>query len=514
MTVGTPAQAVTVYLDTIASFTYFDALDSKQCQNPYGAQQTRLCAGGSFQTNFSSTYHSEVSGGFNCTEDGTVIAAGDLATDIVQLDDVQISNVRFGIAENSIAESGSLGLGYGLNYLTQTDSPYRSILAQLQDANIIQSKLYSLFLNESGASTGNIIFGGVDFQRFSGPLVAVDFLASDTDWQGTQILSGGSNSAPIIGVTQPMVAVTDIGIAFRNGTQTQVYTTDNATGQTSDSLPSILDVSDPWWSVSNEVYGRITPSIPGLNASSGVIDCESASESINITVGIAKSITIDVPLKNLVIPVFNAQTNVQNTTADGLPLCLFAMYAANASLSNPYFLGSSVMQAMYLVFDLDNAQVSIASPLYNSSFGYSIAAIPAGPNGISKALQSGYYSTVSALTAPSNRAMDVALITATGSPGSNTPVGRTTSTEVGQNLGTAAIPQQGKVTSQVILSSGTLGLATTSTAPAASTTANATATATHSGAIDKLQPPMITSNHTGWVDLVVMTGFLSAIFVL
>lgn len=108
-----------------------------------------MCAGGAFQSNFSETYQVEVVNGFNWTLGNEVIATGDLATDIVQIGDIQIANMHFGVAKRNIAEAGGIGLGYGLNDGAAIDSPSRSFLQQLQAAGAIESRLYSLLLNSS-----------------------------------------------------------------------------------------------------------------------------------------------------------------------------------------------------------------------------------------------------------------------------------------------------------------------------------------------------------------------------
>lgn len=137
---------------TYGSSTYFDALNSSVCQmdEALDGHGDRLCAGGSFQTNFSKTYQVEAAGGFNLTEGNDVIAAGDLATDVIQIGKVELANMRFGVAYDNLDPAGNIGLGYGLNDGTATDSPYRSFLEELQAAGAIKSKLYSLFLNTSG----------------------------------------------------------------------------------------------------------------------------------------------------------------------------------------------------------------------------------------------------------------------------------------------------------------------------------------------------------------------------
>ena len=247
--------------------------------------------------------------------------------------------------------------------------------------------------------------------------------------------------------------------------------------------------------------------VPTLNASSGIISCEAASTPMNITVGFARSATIQVPFKNLVIPVFDPQTNLQNTTAAGLPLCQFAVYATNGTLSAPYYMGTSIMQAMYLVFDLDNAQISIATPVYDTAFS-EISAIPAGPNGLARA------SLPSVVTAQANTAVDASLVTATGSPGSNSPVAKTTDVEVGIATGPAAIPTNAYATTEGILSTGVLSKASSNTFAASSTAQNTSTHPSHAGSAHVVVP--LACTYAPWWSIAAasITGILSAMILL
>lgn len=152
---------MTVAIYTRSSVAYFDSQSSSECVPYAGDSLEQLCAGGSFQTNFSSTYNVESTNAFNFTFEDQVMATGDLATDVIQVGNVVVNNMRFGVAKNNRYATGGIGLGYGLNYLTATVSPHLSFLEQLQAAGAINSKLYSLLLNSSGRScihnTGTVL---------------------------------------------------------------------------------------------------------------------------------------------------------------------------------------------------------------------------------------------------------------------------------------------------------------------------------------------------------------------
>ncbi|KAK1065773.1 hypothetical protein LTR74_007654 [Friedmanniomyces endolithicus] len=523
VSVGTPAQLMTVNIFTASSATYFDAQNSTECQGypPIDGLGDLLCAGGSFQANFSATYQVQVVNGFNLTYYYySALATGDLATDIIQVGDVQLANMRFGVVYYNAVSTGVIGLGYGVDYETATVSPYGSFLEELQAAGVIQSKLYGLWLGSNNASTGSIVFGGMDLSHIGGDLVAIDFLPSTSDtWVPTEIWNG---QTPVDAVTMPMVALTNIGVTYSNGTNLTLYENGDPTGKANTSIPSVLDSSLAYWALPTPVFAKLAPFIPGLNTTTLAVPCDLATNTdTNITLTLANLITIDLPLSYLILPVFNPETRIQNTTASGLPLCLFAAYPSSThSLIDPYFLGTSVMQAMYLVFDLDNAQVSVAQAAAPGSCGYSGCSdsypveIPAGPDGVARALASQQVSTVTAQTAASNSDFVAAIVTATGASDVSSPVGRTVSEFVGTVVGTAAVPSGGEGIGQSVISSGVVGSGAGSARPTrgggsattvgiSAATAGGSATASQKGGVGRLSRPVGGEG-------VVMTGLVCA----
>jgi hypothetical protein len=64
---------------------------------------------------------------------------------------------------------GTLGLGYAGN--EATNKTYPTVIDKMVGQGLIESRAYSLYLDDIDASTGSLLFGGVDLEKFSGPLV-------------------------------------------------------------------------------------------------------------------------------------------------------------------------------------------------------------------------------------------------------------------------------------------------------------------------------------------------------
>lgn len=149
VTVGTPPQTLTVILDTGSSDLYLDASGAASCE---ATNAFNSCRGGSFNPGASSSYKVVDQGGFNTSFGDGSTATGDFSTDHVGIGDVVIQNVQLGVATEVDSTTGYavslMGLGYSANEASET--PYPNMPEVLQQAGAINSRLYSVFLNELG----------------------------------------------------------------------------------------------------------------------------------------------------------------------------------------------------------------------------------------------------------------------------------------------------------------------------------------------------------------------------
>lgn len=466
VSVGTPPQVQTVILDTGSSDLYFDASTAPACENSASLDS---CRGGSFKTSASSTYTVVQPGGFNTSFGDGSTATGPYSRDSVTIGDVILHNVQMGIATEVDSTSGFavglMGLGYSAN--EATDTPYPNMPEVLVDAGVISSRLYSVFLNDIGDATGTILFGGIDTSKYTGKLVTFNI-------NPVSISTGEGQDVEY--VFEFLLAVTGLS-SSSNGKSTTYLSGGDPTGQdTSDSLPVLLDTGSSAWTVPQEIYDAITQLFGNDLDQYGNIACSHQDDDISLTVEFGGQKSIDVPVREILAPVYNPATNEQNTTTDGQPLCtlMISPDEGGEQMQEQGFLtlGDAILRSMYVVFDLDNGQLSIAQAVANASTdasssgsGSSIKTVKAGADGVANAVGSAN-SGVQTTAANSYTIDPMVSNTVSYSPS-------TVANAVGTATGTGAIPEEGRETGAAAsggsTGSGASGSTSTTTSSSSST---------------------------------------------
>lgn len=486
ISVGTPPQVQTVILDTGSSDLYLDSRSSTACTE--SRADLNSCRGGTYDTGASSTYKTTIEGGFNTSFGDGSTATGDFGTDVVQIGDVTLQNVQLGVARDVESTTGyAIGLmGVGYSFNEASERVYPNMPEVLKDAGAINSRLYSVFLNDFGAATGTILFGGIDTSKYTGQLHTLNCIGQPVQ---------ASDDEVIYLVYEFVVAVTGLNASV-SGKTTSYFSNGDPTGQDGDSLQVLLDTGSAAWTVPTRLYNDIASSIPNLDRY-GNLPCSSQSSDISLSIEFGGQVTIDVPLRELVVPVYDAATNVQNTTSDGEPLCTFMLSPGETSQDQPFLtLGDSILRSMYVVFDLDNGQVSIAQAAINSTTdasssgsGSSVKVVQAGPDGVRNAVGSS-----GVVTASANTQSIAPQVSTTASFGL-----QTTEPAVGTATGTDALPTEARV-------SATAGGSSKGGSRSSGSTASSGSTSTSKGAASALSVPRADWT-MGWMVLVASVGF-------
>lgn len=169
VSVGTPPQPISLQIDTGSSDVW---MSSSQADFREGA----VADGGTFNQAASSTYKALSSPAFNITYvDGTG-STGNYFTDQFIIAGTTLNNLEMGLATDTTIGTGIMGVGFDNDEAVCRTIPcnsYPSVIDQLVTQKKINSKAYSLWLNDLDANTGSILFGGVDTDKYMGNLIAL-----------------------------------------------------------------------------------------------------------------------------------------------------------------------------------------------------------------------------------------------------------------------------------------------------------------------------------------------------
>lgn len=184
MEIGSPGQKVTVLVDTGSSELWFNP----DCTTSPTTEQQRQCRDfGEYDPDDSDT---PAVGPFATGElhygdpsDPSSLTSVELEyySDDITFGNVTITNQTFGIVTASEGIStGILGLAPTLRGgFDEADDPYSLVLHSMAEQGVISSRMFSLDLRHAEASTGAVIYGGIDRNKFIGELESMPIVRGD-----------------------------------------------------------------------------------------------------------------------------------------------------------------------------------------------------------------------------------------------------------------------------------------------------------------------------------------------
>ena len=90
-------------------------------------------------------------------------------TDDFTIGGATIKNLQMGLANRTTSTIGVIGIGYGEDEASVTSFssvPYPNLIDQMVSQGLINTKAYSLYLDDLEEATGSILFGGIDTDKF------------------------------------------------------------------------------------------------------------------------------------------------------------------------------------------------------------------------------------------------------------------------------------------------------------------------------------------------------------
>lgn len=302
----------------------------------------QLCeVSGTYDPSASSTSRL-VSNDFNISYVDGSGAIGDYMTDTLGIGGVRIRDLQFGLGLRSTSPEGILGIGYASNevQVNRNGKPsYPNLPEAMVDANLIRSNAYSLWLDDLEANTGSILFGGIDTHKFKGTLSTLPIQQT-------------------FGIHMEFL-VTLSGMSLTQNGQTQTLSQDLPTAVLLDSGSSLTYLPND---LTQAIYTALRVQFDGQQQT-GFCDCRlgDTADTLDFTFTSPK---ISVPMSELTI---NPGPNLDGSIAtfdDGTPLCIFGILPTDGTSA---VLGDTFIRSAYLVYDLDNNEMSIAQTDFNAT---------------------------------------------------------------------------------------------------------------------------------------------------
>lgn len=314
-----------LYVDTGSSDLWVNVASSRLCQSRGDPCEDT----GTYNKDDSSTYN-YVNGDFNISYADGSSAAGNYATDTLKLQGQTIEDMQFGIGFQSSTPQNILGIGYETNEAqVASDDPktYQNLPAKLVADGVITSNAYSLWLNDLDANRGSLLFGGVDQDRYEGDLVTMP----------VQQIAGGFYE----------FFVTLTGVKWGSDT----LGSNMALGVLLDSGSTLTYLPD---SIVADIYNKVDAAYD-QSGGTAYVDCGMSSDDLELSFS---NLKIKVPLDELIIDLGDENQQFQ----DGTPACLFGIAPA---IGGTHVLGDTFLRSAYVVYDLDNNEISMAQTKYN-----------------------------------------------------------------------------------------------------------------------------------------------------
>ncbi|KAM0323263.1 hypothetical protein ACHAQA_008854 [Verticillium albo-atrum] len=361
ITMGTPPQNMVVQLDTGSSDLW--VLASSWCEANTSRDDDPCGDIGSYSANSSSTYK-YLNSDLQLEYVDKSKTSGDFAKDDLTIGGASVLDMQFGIGYNNAPTSfvgGILGISYAKGESTVVSglsTPYPNFPAALVRDGLIQSQAYSLWLHSAVSDEGNILFGGIDTERFEGTLKTIPVLPTEGIYSEFQIaLDSVTSDGSILGQDGELVALLDSGTTY-------TY------------LPD--DMVDELYEIYSVTYDK--------NTSNAYVECSLQSQDSPVVFSFSGA-NITLSMAELVL---DAQTYAEGGSMTGQQgICVFGILPESSmSLTSP-ILGSTFLRSAYVVYDLENNQISLAQARWDVGTASNIVEIGKGPDAVPQATGTG-----------------------------------------------------------------------------------------------------------------------------
>lgn len=278
-------------------------------------------------------------------------AKGDYFRDTFTIANASVANLTMGLGLDTTIAYGLLGIGYSLNeaIIDKEDAisaEYLNLPALMMHEGLIVTNAYSLWLNDLDASTGSILFGGVDTQKYVGNLTRVPVIRNAITDQYDSLIVG----------LRSISAVSSSGVDRLTSEQDPIKVVLDS-GTTLSYLPT--DIAQQMWTETGATY--VAPMgmalIPcNMERSTGYFTFNFGGEG-------GPSIRVDMNELVLGLVVSGPAPTFSSGQYAGQEACEFGVQ--NTTGTN--LLGDTFLRSAYVVYDLSNNEIGLAQTDFNAT---------------------------------------------------------------------------------------------------------------------------------------------------
>lgn len=283
---------------------------------------------------------------FSTSSADGIYATGSNGTDTLRVGDVELERFPMGVVDSTAVWVGVLGLGDN----SSSYERYNNFPDRLLQSGQINSKAYSISLDDPEAGSGSLLLGAIDTSRYEGELVRVSASATYAYYSTFGVEVTGFNGSSDSNTELEELAWNELPFDATIGP-----------GELFSNLP--YRIASKMYEMSGATYNdTVQAAVIPCDAAGGKDD-DKARFKIQL-VG-PDGPVLDVHLSDLIIPAsVTTGTDYWYYMADVPDLCLFGVRnitdGDGAGSYSYYNLGSSLLRRSYMVFDIPNAEVALA----------------------------------------------------------------------------------------------------------------------------------------------------------
>lgn len=353
--IGTPPQNISLDIDTGSSDTWV-----RWVNNPLCKSGPRACVT-PFDPEKSSSYKAIKPNEFSIQYADGSASKGDYFTDNLVIGDDTITALQMGLGKDTgrnTGEFGIMGIGYSIAVSSNYDYPdtpevegfaYPNIVDAMTDQGIIKIPAYSLYLNDLEASSGTLLFGAMDTDKYLGNLFQLPVTPKKLN-NGTAVYS--------------KLSISWTGFAFGDlTTQTSALLTHSNFAET-----VLLDSGTSLTYIPREVYNIIFSALNGHHEplEGDFFDCSWVSKYPGGTFdfGFGNNSMIRVPLREMFFPAATSLAVSQRIPFSNA--CALGI-VAQEEIALSYYFGDTFLRSAYVIYDLKNNLIGMGQTNFNST---------------------------------------------------------------------------------------------------------------------------------------------------